>query len=124
MTQRRRRQLGRGYTEEFNLLEAGVSSLDLSMRLEAIWSSPGRGQDLDDLLSDLGNAYVEEDRVMWDPPPDLDPAFANYLSRSVEELNSHFQAGILTIDEDGNIRPIVGPGPPDQPTRATRQWRR
>jgi hypothetical protein len=51
MTQRRRRQLGRGYTEEFNLLEAGVSSLDLSMRLEAIWSSPGRGQDLDDLTS-------------------------------------------------------------------------
>ena len=124
MTQRRRRQVGRGYTEEFNLLEAGVSSLDLSMRLEAIWSSPGRGQDLDDLLSDLGNAYVEDGRVMWHPPPGLDPAFADYLSRSVEELNSHLQAGILTIDEDGNIRPVARPGPPDQPTRATRQWRR
>jgi len=81
---------------------------EISRRLEAVWFSEGGergGDDLDDFLSDFGNSYVEEGRVKWDPPSDLDPIFIEYFSRSVEELNTRIGLGIIKIDENGNIRP-------------------
>lgn len=106
MTQPRRRPVGRGYSQEFDLLQAATSSLDASRTLEAAWNGDGGGrggEHLDDLLTDLGEAYIEDGRVKWDPPPRLDPTYVDYLSQSVEDLNSRLRSGNLTID---------GPRPP------------
>jgi hypothetical protein len=76
--------------------------------LAAIWSSDGGGQGgrpLDKALTDLGESYIENDRVVWEPPADLSPAYADYLSQSVAELNRLIEAGVVQIDGDGNIRP-------------------
>jgi hypothetical protein len=111
-----RQPVGREYRAEFNLLNADSTSLrprrsrqrgdmsEANKKLEALWAS-GRGEDLDEFLSELGKAYVEEGRVKWDPPPDLDAVTADYFSWSVRELNNRLQAGAVRIDEDGNIRP-------------------
>lgn len=125
MTQQQRKPMSKGYKREFDLLEtvspllvptsvaarSCETSSDISIKLETLWSSGGGGrggQDLDDLLNDLGDAYVEDGYVKWDPPPSLDPVFGDYLSRSVEELNSHLRAGTLMVNEDGGIRPADG----------------
>jgi hypothetical protein len=106
MTERPRQPVGRGYTQTFDLLDARASS-DESMRLEALWSTDNRGPDLDETLSDLGDAHIVGGRVRWDPPAGLDPVFADYLARSVEELNRRLGAGTLVIDPHGNITPPV-----------------
>jgi len=112
--------IGNGYTEEFELarpmaasdLTAAVSASreasETSRRFVALWSSEGGnrgGDELDDFLSDLGNAYVEDGRLRWDPPSDLDPVVANYFSRSIDELNKQIDLDVMRIDDEGNIRP-------------------
>lgn len=127
MTQPRRRPVGRGYSQEFDLLQAATSSLDTSRTLEAAWNGDGGGrggEHLDDLLTDLGEAYIEDGRVKWDPPPRLDPTYVDYLSQSVEDLNSRLRSGNLTIDEDGNIRPHGGTGGRERSAEMSRHWRR
>jgi hypothetical protein len=122
---RQRKPVGRGYREDFDLLEAGISAQDVSRRLETAWSGTGGGrggQDLDDLLSDLGDAYIQGGIVKWNPPEGLDPTYVDYLSRSVGELNNQLQAGTVVIDDDGNIRPAESGRA--RPTEAPRPWRR
>jgi hypothetical protein len=121
----KRKPVGRGYREDFDLLEAGISAQDVSRRLESVWSGTGAGRggrDLDDLLSDLGDAYIRGGVVKWDPPEGLDPTYVDYLSRSVGELNNQLKAGTVVIDDDGNIRPAESGRA--RPTQAPRQWRR
>jgi hypothetical protein len=123
---RQRKPVGRGYREDFDLIDATVSALDVSMRLEAVWSGSGGGRggrDLDDLLSDLGDAYIEAGVVKWDPPEGLDSTFIDYLSSSLRELNNRLQAGSVTIDDDGNIRPAESEQA-RRPMQAPRPWRR
>jgi hypothetical protein len=107
MVQRPRKPVGRGYTETFQVTDSAGAS-ELSRTLEATWSEPSRGEGgdaLDDLLSGLGQAYVDEGRVKWIAPSNLDASFREYLSQSVDELNKRLEAGELIVDEDGNIRP-------------------
>jgi hypothetical protein len=85
-----------------------ISPSDISVRLEYLWGSDGGGQGgrlLDEHLSSLGDASIDKGYVRWNPPPTLDSALVDYLARSVEALNSRLQAGTLTIDASGNIRP-------------------
>jgi hypothetical protein len=86
---------------------AGPTSAVTRM-LNAIWSSDGGGQGgrpLDEALTNLGDSYIENDRVVWDPPAELSPDYADYLSQSVAELNRLIETGVVEIDDDGNIRP-------------------
>ena len=107
MVQRPRKPVGKSYTQIFEVTDSAGPS-ELSKTLEATWSEPGRGEGgdaLDDLLSSLGQAYVDEGRVKWIAPSNLDASFREYLSQSVDELNKRLEAGELIVDEDGNIRP-------------------
>ena len=107
MVQRPRKSVGRGNTERFQVADSAGPS-ELSKSLEATWSEPGRGEGgdaLDDVLSGLGQAYVDEGRVKWIAPSNLDAAFREYLSQSVDELNKRLEVGELIVDDDGNIRP-------------------
>jgi hypothetical protein len=109
--------LGTGYEQDFSVVPAvgavasaqpQLPSSELSLRLEYLWGSDSGGQGgrfLDEHLSNLGDAYIEKGYVRWNPPPDLEPSFVDYLTRSLEALNSHLQAGTLTVDASGNIRP-------------------
>jgi hypothetical protein len=107
MPERPRKPVGKGYRQEFNLLEA-MAARDVSTELAAVWSDPGNGQGgdaLDDLMTNLGSAYIEAGRVRWVPEPGLEQVFIDYLTRSVTELNNRLQDGTLTLDENGNISP-------------------
>jgi hypothetical protein len=119
MEQKRRQSMGK-YKEEFDLLQSADPSFrsgdspqpreasETTRKLEDLWSSGGQGrggEDLDEFLSGLGDPYIEEGRVKWDPPPDHDPIFVDYLSRSVEALNDRLQTGAIRIDAGGEIRP-------------------
>jgi hypothetical protein len=107
-----RKPVRSGYRQEFNLLAAratgeGVVATDL----DRAWSSNGGGQGgghLDDLLTNLGSAYIELGRVNWEPPDGLDPVFVDYLSQSVAELNRLLGYGAVRLDDDGNI--VAGGG--------------
>jgi|SRR5687767_15959983 hypothetical protein len=109
MPERQRKPVGRGYRQEFNLLEA-MAARDVSTELEAVWSDAGSGQGgdaLDDLMTNLGSAYIEAGRVQWIEEPGLHRVFIDYFKRSVTELNNRLQDGTLTLDENGNISPTA-----------------
>jgi hypothetical protein len=87
-----------------------VSASAVTRRLEEVWSSAGGGQGgrpLDDSLTTLGESYIQNDRVVWEAPGDLDPEYVDYLGQSVEQLNSLIDRGLVEIDADGNIRPTA-----------------
>ena len=126
MTQQQPQPIRRDYRLRLDLLSATAGKQDASSRLNAILSGRrnDQSQALDDLLSELGNAYVESGRVGWEPPSDLDPTLASYLAQSIEALNKRMDAGDLSI-EDGNIVPSES-AQGEQPTRAPRlrrPWR-
>jgi hypothetical protein len=84
------------------------SSTALTRRIEGIWSSDGGGEGgrpLDQALTNLGQSYIENNRVIWEPPTDLSPTYTDYLSESVAQLNRLIERGLVEIDTDGNIRP-------------------
>lgn len=120
MRPKNRQTIGRAKVQEFDLLKSTKSSLitkatpetreipNSSKRLQALlWNEDGEqgGDDLDELLSILGDAYIEEGRVKWDPPADLDPILLSYFSRSIQELNKLIEHGAIRIDDNGDIRP-------------------
>jgi len=103
--------------------------------LAAMFASDGGGDGgrrLDDVLSGIGEAWLEGGAVNWEAPSDLDPAYRDFLSRSVEALNSRLAEGALVIDERGTITPSgdswlsAGREPTSQhgPERERGQWHR
>jgi hypothetical protein len=77
--------------------------------LDEVWSkvrSAKDGQALDDALAELGQASIERDRVVWQPPRGLSANYADHLSKSVAELNRLIETGVMEIDADGNIKPV------------------
>jgi hypothetical protein len=85
----------------------------LTRVLDEVWTSEGGGRGgrpLDEALTNLGDPYIENERVVWDPPADLDPAYSDYLSESVAELNRLMDRGVVEIDAEGNIKPVESGG--------------
>ena len=70
-------------------------------------------QSVDDVLSSLGEAFVDQGRVEWVLPDDIDPVLARYLTASVEELNNNLDAGLATIDDNGEISLTMTTSIPD-----------
>ncbi|RWP37431.1 hypothetical protein [Mesorhizobium sp.] len=113
MAEDSRRPLNRGFVQEFDLRQSLTESqvretAAISKKLQSLLpdeNSEQSGHDLDELLYSLGDSYVEDGRVRWNAPPDLDPVLADYFSRSVEALNKRIGDGDIKIDENGDIRP-------------------
>ncbi|MFE5817959.1 caspase family protein [Streptomyces sp. NPDC056479] len=60
-------------------------------------------QSVDELLTGLGESFIDGDRVEWTAPADIPDELARYLSASVQELNNKLQAGLLDLASDGSI---------------------
>lgn len=119
-----RRSIGTGYRQRFDILPsqslAGSQDSEISRSFKALVAraaregqeiaSPGvsGGAELDNLVTNQGDPYIENDQVGWDPPAELDPLIVEYLQSSIRKLNNYLKEGKL-IYKDGDIRPQEAP---------------
>jgi hypothetical protein len=78
-----------------------------SARVRRLWSTAGdgRGGDaLDNELSALGTFQHAD--LAWQPPADLDPQLADYLTASLAQLKRLVEDGVVQIAPDGSITPV------------------
>jgi hypothetical protein len=107
-----RRSLNRGYKEEFDLIQPQEALQQMSeptRKLDAFWSGRGGltgGDELDDYMDNLGEVYIEDGHVKWNPPAELNSAIAEYFNISIQEINKKLDSELFQVDNDGNIKPV------------------
>jgi hypothetical protein len=71
--------------------------------IETLASGSRSSGSIAELVGSLGEAYVENGRVQWEPPDSLDPTIREYFEASVQELNNYLDLGTAEVDESGAV---------------------
>lgn len=57
------------------------------------------------VLDRIGKRRIVNGRVVWEAPPNIDPALAELVRKSVAELNKKLKKGELRLNRKGEVVP-------------------